>query len=127
MVVYRLYLLRHAGFAGLSSLVSRNVRVGRCRTSVRLEREVWDVLEEICRNGRLTRHELCTRIAGLERPGGFTSALRVFILGYFRRRAQPSQSRNASTKGSSTKEAAVDSATPPATSSGSAWNRAANR
>ena len=111
----------------MSSLVSRNVRVGRRRTSVRLEREVWDALEEICRDEGVTRHQLCTRVAGLDRPGGFTSALRVFILGYYRGRAEALQSRNTSKKGSSTKEAAVDNATPPATSSGAAWNLAANR
>jgi len=68
----------------LSSLITRNIRIAGRRTSVRLEPALWDALEEICRLEEIDMHNLCTRIAGRPRKGGYTSALRVYILQYFR-------------------------------------------
>ena len=67
-----------------SSLISRNVRIGTRRTSVRLEQEMWDALGEICRREGVTLNELCTDIAARQNARGFTSKLRVFIMSYFR-------------------------------------------
>ena len=71
----------------------RNVRIGRRRTSVRLEDELWDALGQICEETGKDINQICTEVArsrgdggvGGERAGSFASSLRVFILEYFRR------------------------------------------
>ncbi len=116
-----------------SSLVSRNVRIAGRRTSVRLEREIWEALVDICQRESATLNQICTHVAASRPDGGFTSNLRVFIMGYFRGQANPAERKpllhitNASTTGSTANAASVDSATPPATSSGDVLNLSANR
>ncbi len=56
----------------------------RGRTSMRLEPELWDALSEICRRERTSPSELCRRIEKLGLKGGRTSAMRVYVLQYFR-------------------------------------------
>lgn len=68
----------------MSSLRTRNVIVGGHRTSVRLEPTLWEAFDEICRRERKSGRTICSEIAQQRRDGGFTSALRVYILGYFR-------------------------------------------
>nr|WP_283949745.1 ribbon-helix-helix domain-containing protein [Limobrevibacterium gyesilva] len=65
-------------------MVNRNVTALRGRTSMRLEPELWDALEEICRRECLTLGELVKRIEQRGHPGGRTSAVRVQVLAYFR-------------------------------------------
>jgi len=72
----------------VSSLITRNVRIGKKRTSVRLEKQLWIALDEIVKRENMTLHEICTNIA-TERgaqgtTGGFTSSLRVYVVKYFR-------------------------------------------
>lgn len=70
-----------------TSLVTKNVRIGERRTSVRLEPQLWAALEEIAEREQKSLSEICTLIAAVRRVrGGFTSALRVYIIEYFRRR-----------------------------------------
>ncbi len=67
-----------------STLVNRNIVAARGRTSMRLEPELWEALSEICRRERTSPSELCRRIERAGIPGGRTSAMRVYILRYFR-------------------------------------------
>ena len=67
-----------------STLINRNIVAERGRTSMRLEPELWDALAEICRRERTTPSELCRRIERMGLKGGRTSAMRVFVLQYFR-------------------------------------------
>lgn len=67
-----------------STLVNRNIVAERGRTSMRLEPELWDALAEICRRERTSPSELCRRLERSGLPGGRTSAMRVFIVTYFR-------------------------------------------
>ncbi len=67
-----------------STLINRNIVAERGRTSMRLEPELWDALTEICRRERTSPSELCRRIEKLGLKGGRTSAMRVFVLQYFR-------------------------------------------
>ncbi len=67
-----------------STLVNRNIVAERGRTSMRLEPELWDALAEICRREGTTPSELCRRLERSGLPGGRTSAMRVFIVQYFR-------------------------------------------
>lgn len=68
-------------------LVRKNVSVKGHRTSLRLESEIWAALDEICRIEGLTLHQLCTRIDGARDGLNRTSALRTFIVQYFREAA----------------------------------------
>jgi predicted DNA-binding ribbon-helix-helix protein len=68
----------------MSSLVNRNVLGAGKRTSMRLEPEAWDAFREICVREDISSEELVGR-AVLSRPDGSrTSAVRVFILMYYR-------------------------------------------
>ncbi len=67
-----------------SRLVNRNVTASRGRTSMRLEPELWEALQEICERERLSLGEVVRRIEKRGHPGGRTSAVRVHVLEYFR-------------------------------------------
>jgi len=67
-----------------SNLVNRNVIAGRGRTSMRLEPELWEALAEICRMEQIGVSEMIRTIENRGHPGGRTSAVRVFIVQYFR-------------------------------------------
>jgi predicted DNA-binding ribbon-helix-helix protein len=51
---------------------------------MRLEPELWDALQEICERERLSLGEVVRRIEKRGHPGGRTSAVRVYVLEYFR-------------------------------------------
>lgn len=78
-----------------SCLVNRNVTSLRGRTSMRLEPELWDALEEICTRESLSLAEVVKQIERLGHPGGRTSAVRVHVLSYFRRAASETGHRAA--------------------------------
>ena len=77
-----------------SRLVNRNVVGENGRTSMRLEPELWDALREICRRETSDIGTMIRRIEAHSRTqqgggegdgaGGRTSAVRVFIVQYFR-------------------------------------------
>lgn len=67
-----------------SRLINRNVVAERGRTSMRLEPELWDALAEICRRERQDMNRLVRHIEAIGHVGGRTSAVRVFVLEYFR-------------------------------------------
>ncbi len=75
-----------------SVLESRNVTVSGRRTSMRLEPDMWDALAEICRREGMTMNQLCSRIDEMRRGGSLTSATRVYVMRYFRRRAADADS-----------------------------------
>jgi predicted DNA-binding ribbon-helix-helix protein len=78
-----------------SCLVNRNINALRGRTSMRLEPEIWDALEEICARESLTMAEVIQQIERVGHPGGRTSAVRVHVLAYFRRAATEGGHRGA--------------------------------
>lgn len=67
-----------------NGLISRNVTVNGRRTSLRLEREIWDAFDEICEREEMTRNQLCTQIDSKRHGSSRTSAVRAFIVTYFR-------------------------------------------
>jgi predicted DNA-binding ribbon-helix-helix protein len=70
-----------------SRLLTRNVLGMNGRTSIRLEPELWDALDEMCRRGQKTVPDMVHRIS-LAAPGcARTSAVRVGLLSYFRKAA----------------------------------------
>jgi len=78
-----------------STSVSRNVTIAGHRTSIRLQRELWDAIEEICRRERITLHQLCSRIAENKAPRSLTSEVRVFVVNYYRSAANDEGHRRA--------------------------------
>lgn len=72
---------------GESRLINRNVTAATGRTSMRLEPELWQALEEICHREGLTLADAVQRIEMQDQQrneGGRTSAVRVHIINYFR-------------------------------------------
>ena len=78
-----------------SCLVNRNVTALRGRTSMRLEPELWEALEEICAREAMSLTEIVKQIERVGHPGGRTSAVRVHVLAYFRRAATEAGHRQA--------------------------------
>lgn len=66
----------------------RNVTLGSRRTSVSLEEQVWEGLTEICRREEVGLDELCTAVEVRRVDSSMSSALRVFLLTYFRHAAE---------------------------------------
>jgi predicted DNA-binding ribbon-helix-helix protein len=70
-------------------LISKNVRISGRRTSVRLEPEMWEALDEVAATQGCTVHDLCSAVSELRHPeASFTGALRVFVMEYFRSAAK---------------------------------------
>ncbi len=67
-----------------SRLVNRNINAGSGRTSMRLEPEVWDALREICLREGLDLRDLIRNVESAAGEGGRTSAVRVYVMQYFR-------------------------------------------
>ena len=68
----------------VSRLINRNVVAERGRTSMRLEPELWDALLEICERESQDMSTLVRQVEQAGHEGGRTSAVRVFVLNYFR-------------------------------------------
>lgn len=65
-------------------LVCKNVIVNGRRTSMRLDKETWSSLNDICAREKVTIHELCSKIDLARGNSGLSSATRLFVLTYFR-------------------------------------------
>lgn len=69
------------------TLRPKNLKTASGRTSVRLEDELWDAYDEVCRANGLSRNRLAIEIDRHRAEGlPFTAAIRVFLIGYFRSR-----------------------------------------
>jgi predicted DNA-binding ribbon-helix-helix protein len=102
--------------------IRMNVSFNGRRTSVGLEREVLDMLTELCLAEELTLNQLCARIAATDGPNGENGAknlsrrLRVLALTYSRlfgsaqTLAQTTESRNAGAHAAGSPPAAVSRA-----------------
>jgi len=63
----------------------RNIRIHGRRTSIRLDDHMWDALNEITQLEGCTVHDICAMVHDKkEKSVGFTAALRVFLLHYYR-------------------------------------------
>ena len=63
-------------------LISKNVTINGRRTSLRLERAIWDAIGDICDKEGLTHHELITFIDHRRNKISRTSAVRTFTVTY---------------------------------------------
>lgn len=68
-----------------TTLVSKNVTILGRRTSVRLEREMWNALKDISKREGCTIHDICSLIQVRKKPlTSLTAAIRVFLMLYYR-------------------------------------------
>ena len=65
-------------------LICKNVIVNGRRTSMRLDRETWISLSDICAREHTNIHEICSKIDRIRGRSGLSSAVRLFVLTYFR-------------------------------------------
>lgn len=97
-----------------STLVSKNVTINGRRTSLRLEEEIWEALADVCRMEGLTLHALCTMIDANRHGSSRTSAVRAFVVTYFRTAArQESVARSLRDKGKAAGPVAPGPVAPP--------------
>ena len=71
-----------------STLISRNITVNGRRTSVRLEPKMWEALREISEITGVSVDEFCSRVESEQNSSSLTAAIRVAILGFYRRAAR---------------------------------------
>ena len=70
-----------------SPVVKRSIVVAGHKTSVSLEEAFWSGMKEIALLRNLTLSELVGEIDGGRQQGNLSSAIRLFVLDYFRSRA----------------------------------------
>ena len=79
-----------------SPVVKRSIVVAGHKTSVSLEEAFWNGMKEIASARSLTLSELVGEIDGGRQQGNLSSAIRLFVLDYFRSRANPSTGNGSS-------------------------------
>jgi predicted DNA-binding ribbon-helix-helix protein len=80
-----------------SSVVKRSVLLGNHKTSVSLEQPFWNSMKEISRDRGKTLSELVSEIDDNRQHGNLSSAIRLFVLDYFRTtasRADPNDNQS---------------------------------
>ena len=75
-----------------AKLISKNVTINGRRTSLRLEQTSWEAMGDICKCEGLTLHDLCSLIENHRNGASRTSAVRAFIVTYYRNLAAESGS-----------------------------------
>jgi predicted DNA-binding ribbon-helix-helix protein len=70
-----------------SPVVKRSIVVGGHKTSVSLEEAFWNGMKEISALRGLTLSELVGEIDGNRQQGNLSSAIRLFVLDYFKSHA----------------------------------------
>ena len=71
-----------------SPVVKRSIVVAGHKTSVSLEEAFWNGMKEISGLRNITLSELVGEIDSNRQQGNLSSAIRLFVLDYFRSRAQ---------------------------------------
>lgn len=72
-----------------SPVVKRSIVVAGHKTSVSLEEAFWNGMKEISAARNLTLSDLVGEIDTNRQQGNLSSAIRLFVLDYFRSRAAP--------------------------------------
>jgi predicted DNA-binding ribbon-helix-helix protein len=66
----------------------RTVFLAEGKTSVRLAPVMWGALEDIARHKGITRQDLLSEIYRERQGSGFTEAIRVYIVEFYRARVE---------------------------------------
>ncbi len=77
-----------------SPVVKRSIVVAGHKTSVSLEEAFWNGMKEISTARDITLSELVGEIDGHRQEGNLSSAIRLFVLDYFRSRAMSTADNN---------------------------------
>jgi predicted DNA-binding ribbon-helix-helix protein len=91
-----------------SPVVKRSIVITGHKTSVSLEDAFWSGLKDIAAARNLTLSELVATIDADRRQGNLSSAIRLFVLDYYR-----AQAGGAATQGTSDERGAAGSTRPP--------------
>ena len=83
-----------------SSVVKHSIIIGGRKTSVSLEDAFWNCLRGIAKEREETVSDLITIINADRRQGNLSSALRLFVLGFYRHQAEKSEDRTSGLSGS---------------------------
>src|SRR3977135_2228929 len=78
-----------------SPVVNRSIVVAGHKTSVSLEEAFWNGMKEISGLRNMTLSELVGEIDSNRQQGNLSSAIRLFVLDYFRTRAMPAAAPDA--------------------------------
>jgi predicted DNA-binding ribbon-helix-helix protein len=78
-----------------SPVVKRSIVVAGHKTSVSLEEAFWNGMKEISGLRNMTLSELVGEIDSNRQQGNLSSAIRLFVLDYFRTRAVPAAAATA--------------------------------
>ena len=65
-------------------MILKNVIVNGRRTSMRLEKEVWNALPDSCKEQNISLNTLCSQIEKSKNKRGLSSAMRVYVFIYYR-------------------------------------------
>lgn len=71
-----------------SPVVKRSIVIAGHKTSVSLEDDFWEALKEIAARRNLTLSDLVASIDASRSQGNLSSAIRLFVLDYFRSHAE---------------------------------------
>jgi predicted DNA-binding ribbon-helix-helix protein len=74
-----------------SSIIHRSIVIAGRKTSVSLERAFWDCLHEIAKERNETLGSLVNKIDADRQMSNLSSAIRVFVLDYYRNRPRPGE------------------------------------
>ena len=72
-----------------SPVAKRSIVIGGYKTSVSLEEAFWSGMKEISGERSMTLSEVVDEIDRKRQQGNLSSAIRLFVLDYFRTRAAP--------------------------------------
>ncbi|QOZ69128.1 ribbon-helix-helix domain-containing protein [Bradyrhizobium arachidis] len=70
-----------------SHVAKRSIIVGGHKTSISLEEAFWTAVKEISRQRDMSLSDLASEIERNLQHGNLSSAIRVYVLGYFKNRA----------------------------------------
>src|ERR1700681_733118 len=83
---------RRRGRVMKSPVVKRSIVVAGHKTGVSLEEAFWNGMKEISRLRDMTLSELVGEVDSIRQQGNLSSAIRLFVLDYFRTRANSAAS-----------------------------------
>ncbi|PCJ99498.1 MAG: aryl-sulfate sulfotransferase [Zetaproteobacteria bacterium] len=70
-------------FVSINELKKMNIIINGKRTSITLEPQIWNILQEVSAEQNCDVHELCSFIHDRKNPeSSLTSAIRVFLISY---------------------------------------------
>jgi len=67
-----------------SSVIKRSIAIADHKTSMSLEDDFWNALKEIARERHMTLSELAAEIDAHRQEGNLSSAVRLFVLDFYR-------------------------------------------